>query len=253
MNKEETLLIKKLSEKADRAYYSNIKEYSSFLDLNEQEVFKWNLKEFKDVNYVFYGGYPEAERKIICFYNSDLSIDVENMSEYPVSILKVTNNSTQRCSHRDYLGAVLNLGITRDLIGDIIVIENSAYVYCMEHISDYICDNLTQVKNCCITIFKEDKEALINIKPEYTLIKGSVSSLRIDSIVKLAFSMSRTNSQSLILGKKVFINSKPVEKISQLIQQNDIISVRGIGKCRISKIGELTKKSRIIVEIYYYK
>ncbi len=253
MNKEETLLLNKLKEKANRAGYRNSIEYTNFLDLNEQEIFKWNQKEFNNVKYDFYGGNPEAERKLICFYNSDISTDIKETCDYPVSILKITNNSTQKCSHRDYLGAVLNLGITRDLIGDIIVIDNSAYLYCMEHISEFICDNLFQVKNCSIMISKAPKEDMLYIKPEYILIKGSVSSLRIDSIIKLAFSMSRTNSQALILSKKVFLNSKLVEKIYQQATLNDIISVRGFGKCKISKIGELTKKSRIMVEIYYYK
>lgn len=251
INSDEILLIRKLTDKATQAIYNNYPTYTQFLDLNEQSLFLSHLKAFPKVCYKCFGGYEESERKIIGFYSDDYDI---NQLDFPLTVLQILpERSSDKLSHRDYLGAIMNLGIERFMIGDIICDSNEAYVFCIDHISDFIIEQLVNIKNSNITVVKVNYSEVQAIKPNFDIIKGTVSSLRLDSVIKLGFSMSRSNAISIIESKKAFINSKLHEKGSTKVDEGNVISIRGFGKIKIQAIGELTKKGRIFIELYKYK
>lgn len=250
INSEESYIIKKLNDKASQAIYNNYPTYTQFLDLYEQSLFLSHLKTFPGVKHCFSGGYEDSERKIIGFYSSDYA---SQDLIFPIIALRIScEHASERLTHRDYLGAIMSLGIERFMIGDIICNANEAFVFCIDHIADYIIDHLISVRNTYITVSKVETSNF-EIKPEFDIIKGTVSSMRLDSIIKLGFSMSRGNALSLIEGGKAYINSRLYEKASTKINSGDIISIRGFGKIRVNSIGEMTKKGRIFIELYKYK
>lgn len=251
INSDEPLLIRKLVDKATQALYNNYPTYTQFLDLNEQSLFLSHLKEFPNIHYHLFGGYDESERKVVGFFSDDYHLDG---LDYPIAALKIIPERTSdKLTHRDYLGSIMSLGIERFMIGDIICVDNGAYVFCIDRISDYILEQLVNIRNSSITVEKVDVSFVQGIKPNFDVIKGTVSSLRLDSIVKLGFSMSRGNALALIESGKVYINSKLFEKGSAKIYEGDIISIRGFGKMKVQAIGELTKKGRTFIELYKYK
>ena len=261
LNKEETILVRRIQELAKKAYHKGIRTYTDFLNLNEISIFHSMENELLNVPYAIYGGYENAERVKICFYG-DIESPFKNISsrleaeldQFPISCLHIFPSSAKFASvldHRDYLGAIMNTGTTRNKIGDIHVVEKEAYVYCDQVIGNYLKDALTRVRhnNVVVEITKEKPDASAL---EYKEVVGSVSSFRLDSMVALAFHTSRSGITGLIEGEKVFVNSRLITSNSYMLKEGDIVSVRGYGKFRFESQGNMTKKGRIYAKILLY-
>lgn len=246
---DELLILKKIIDKGKIAFNKNICIFTDFLNLNEQNVLLSNKKDLPPIKYVFFGGYEYSERKIIAFYPN--YINYENIN-YPIDIIKISPKNekySNDLSHRDFLGAILNLGINRNKIGDIIVKNNVAYVFVCDTICNFILANLFNVKRTDVEVdivYELPDEVA---KCEFISITGTVSSVRLDSIIKLALKLSRGKSSELIKNGRVYINSKLIQSTSVRLNEGDVISVRGIGKFLFKGIGEKTKKDRVYVEI----
>jgi len=83
-------------------------------------------------------------------------------------------------------------------------------------------------------------------------IRGTVASVRLDSIIALAFKTSRSSMTPYIEGGKVFVNGKMILSNGYVLKDDDIISVRGKGKFRYGSSVNITKKGRIGVLLYRY-
>lgn len=261
LNKEETILVRRIQELAKKAFHKGIRTYTDFLNLNEISIFHSMEKELAYVPYAMYGGYENAERVMICFYG-DLESSTKDLTkilnseleEFPITCLHIFPSNQKFASeldHRDYLGAIMNTGTTRNKIGDIHVVEKEAYVYCDEVIGNYLKDSLTRIRhnNVVIEIAKEKPSSSAL---EYKEVVGSVSSFRLDSMVALAFHTSRSGITGLIEGEKVFVNSRLIKSNSYMLKEGDVVSVRGYGKFRFESQGNLTKKGRIYAKILLY-
>lgn len=248
--KEEALLLKHLKDLSHISFQRGYHTYSDFLNINEINLFLQYQKDIVFSQYRLWGGYDDAERRVICFYEDDSS----NTISFPIQCLfiqSVNKKFSDTLSHRDYLGAILNLGIDRKKIGDIIVKDKEAYVFCQKDIVDYIIDNLNRIKHTTVLVTKknEDIEAL---KPNLSEITGTVSSLRLDAVLPVAFRSSRNSLTGLIEGQKVYVNSRLVETNSFPLKNGDIVSVRGMGKFVFKETNEQTKKKRYKITILKY-
>lgn len=173
--------------------------------------------------------------------------------QLPVSIIKIEADKrfADNLTHRDFLGALMNLGIERSLLGDIIISDGAAYAFCLEKISGYIMDNLTRVRNDyvrCTGNCVLDKD----FSPSYKEITGSVASLRLDAMISLAFGESRSHSVSAIEGGLVFVNGKLITTNAYNLKEGEIISVRGKGRFRYMYTKSETKKGRYMVVLNLY-
>lgn len=173
---------------------------------------------------------------------------------FPITILKVSPLNVKfadTLTHRDFLGALMNLGIERDQIGDIAVKDNEAYIFVTDKMADYICEKLDKVKHtsvkCEITDNIPDGE-LYRCENEEII----VSSVRIDCVTAGIFKLSRKEAQNLIESEKVFVNSRAVISVSKELCENDIVSVRGHGKFVFSGEKSRTKKGRIVIAVGVY-
>ena len=249
MNNDEGLVLNKILDKAKLAKKRNTCTHTDFLDLYEQTIFNKNINLFNDISYEILGGYNESERKIVLFNNNYLT-DSDRMPYDIIRIESIEGNS--KLSHRDYLGAVLNLGITRSKIGDIVVCNKYSYLICLENITEFIVDNLFIVKNTSVKTSIIDKVPIEALETNHVIINCTVASLRLDNIVKAAWNLSRNNAVDLIKGSKVYTNGMLNINISSGIKAEDIISVRGFGKFKVNSIGNITKKGRIYIEIKKY-
>ena len=250
MKDEERLICNRLLDMANNCYYRNIPVTTDFLDLNSQTLFHGITGELPDISWVMTGGYDLAERRMIVFLPSYMKEDTDSY----FSVIRITPASKkfgEKLSHRDYLGAILNLGITRNKIGDILVGEDSAYLFCTTGISGYIADNLIMVKHtgvCCEITSHRD----FNYEPAYEQIQGSIASLRLDSVIALGFNSSRSHLISYIQEGKIAVNGRIITSNAYNIKPGDIISIRGLGKIRFVNEITTTKKGRIMVLIYKY-
>lgn len=249
-NKDDKILMKRLTELSDISYNRSIPMFSDFMTLHEQSLFH-SLNFSKDVSFL-YGGFDLAERKIAVFLPyPDTDKDLTQLC--PLSIIEITpvnKNYFSSLTHRDFLGTILGLGIERSQIGDILINEESAYILCKSNMADYIINSISKIKNTSVLV-RECYE-LGDISLKYKEISGSVSSIRLDCILALAFSASRSKLISFIESGQVYVNGRIITSNAYNLKENDIVSVRHMGKFKYIGTSNLTKKGKFIVTIYKY-
>lgn len=248
--KDEQILTGRLTDLANMCYNRNIPVFSSYLNLNEQNIFHNAKKNFPPVIAILDGGYDEAERKLVTY------LPYEGWEyELPVNILKiesVNKKFSQGLSHRDFLGALMNLGIDRSLLGDIVICDQAAYLFCLEKITDFIVDNLIKVKHDMVSVVRCDNLP-DNFEITYREITGSVASLRLDAVISLAFNESRSKSVNYIENALVFVNGRLITTNAYNLKPGEIISVRGLGRFKYIDIKNETKKGRLFVILHKYE
>lgn len=247
MTKEEQMLYKHLKDLAQTCSKRDICVFSDFLTLNEQNIFLSDISGMPQVEIELTGGYEYAERKLICFSPVGAWCKIPA----PLSLVRVKpvqQKFAESLSHRDYLGAVLNLGIERCKIGDLLVEEDGCAIICMEQMATLIASELTRIRHTTVTCQIEDFNN-IDYKPKFIDITGTVSSLRLDAIIALVFKGSRSKMIGFIESEKVFVNGKCITSNSFQLKEGDIISVRGLGKFIYNNIVTKTKKDRLLISV----
>ncbi len=250
MNKEELMIQKRLIELSNISYRRDIVTFSDFLNLNELNILHSTSKNMFPARYETYGGYNYAERQMVVFLPDALYYEYN----YPIQVLKITplnKKFAEELTHRDYLGAILNLGIERCKIGDILVKEDECYVFVCENIAPYIQESLTRIRHTSVVISVENIENL-DYQPKLEELKGTVPSVRLDTILSVAYPLSRSKLVGLIEGAKVYVNGKLITTNSYHLKEGDIISVRGMGRISYGGIQSETRKGRYFVTIYKY-
>jgi RNA-binding protein YlmH len=250
MNKDEQFLANRIRELANIAYERNIYTYSDFLNINEINIFEQIKNSLPPVSLKLTGGNNYAERKILIFSARDIYYDETE----PIDVIKIVPANvkfTDKLSHRDYLGAVLNLGINRNKTGDIFVSNEAAYLYCKSEISDFIIDNLFKIRHTQVKLSKFSNEN-IDITPDFQEIVKTIANVRLDSLIAMAFNSSRNSIISYIQEQKVFINGRLTVSNGSGVNPGDIVSVRGKGRFIYDGIIKETKKGRNLVKIRLY-
>lgn len=243
--KEDEFFINRINELANKAYFSNIITYTDFLNPIVISNFL-NSKISIKCNYLITGGVQNCERKIIIFSNED---DLVKYS--PINCVRISPKDykfADNLTHRDFLGALMNIGIERDTFGDIFVKNNEGYVLCLDKVSDYIKSNLSFVKRTRI-----ECEILDDIPTflGYNLKEYQVSSAsnRIDAIISAVYNISRNKSKELFDEKFVFVNDKLCLNSSYFLKDTESVSVRGYGKFIFIEMVGATKKGNFMYKI----
>ena len=236
-------LKKRFEELYDRAETRGYAVYSDFLTLAEQDVLLSSVP-----NAELIGGYIAAERKIACFGEA-------YGTEPPCVWIKIAPRQQKfanKLTHRDFLGSLLGLGIKRELLGDIIIYENEGYLYCLESISGFITDSLTQVKRTSVECNAVDAppETSTSLPDESVM---TVASARLDALVSEVFNLSRSQSSELFAAELVFVNARVAKKPAAEPNEGDIISVRGKGRFIYTGAMGETKKGRLRIGVRIYK
>lgn len=246
---KDTFFIKRIRELADISYQRDIVTFTDFLNLNEQNLV--TMERFPGITVEFYGGYDHAERVMAAFHPASVQYEWE----YPLSCLKIEARSrkfSEDLTHRDYLGAILNLGVDRSVTGDILVKDHTAWLFCHERIAGFLAENLLRVRHTEVTAEVSAGDMDIP-EPELVPVTGTCSSVRLDSLIALAFQASRSSMVSYIEGGLVFVNGKLITSNGYEPKEGDIISVRGKGRFIFDGALGKTKKGRISVRLLRYQ
>ena len=248
---EVVLLKRKLMDAANKSYNSGIYTYTNFLSINELSIYHSMKNDLSFIHSETFGGNESCERQIVQFGDKEI-LGYEGI--YPISLIKIeplTPKFAEELGHRDYLGALMNLGIQRELLGDIFIKEKEAYVYCLSHISDFISDNLKSVRHTHVkvTIYNDDIDI---IKPELKDIEIIAASPRIDAVVASITKMSRSQCLELFSSKKIYVNGLCMENKSSQLKEGDILVIRGFGKFIYNGAGNETRKGRVYIKLQKY-
>ncbi len=248
---EDEVLEKRFRELARRSYDSGCYMFTPFLGMDKQALFYRMEKELSYAGTALSGGVEGAERQILRFGDAS-ALGYE--TAFPIVCLLAKPNNlkfAEELTHRDYLGALMNLGIERELIGDIVIRERTCCIFCLDRIAPYIVENLTQVRHTGVHVTKTD-EIPETAKPQYREEQIVVSSGRIDALVAKQYHLSRSSSAELFRSKKIFVGGRPCENTAYLCRDGDIVSVRGYGKFRVCGDFGITGKGRLRVTLKIY-
>ena len=230
-NNEEKLILAKLNDKIKFCKTRNKIANTEFLNMYQENIIRKELERIKFKNYIFTG---------------------ENIIK-AIRVL-LPNEQMGKYQHKDYLGTIMQFGLVRERIGDILVYENCAYIIALQENVQYIKDSLIETKK-----FKKSKIEIIDIKeievktPEFETFKITVNSLRLDNFVSEIGKLSRNETSKLIESEQVSVNCKVETRQSKIVEQGDVLIIRRKGKFIIDEFGSLNKKGKQVVVIRKYK
>lgn len=245
--------LKLLLSKADDAITISENKYMvksvGFLTPSERVFIEKNCKKPIGGKLLFFGGYDEAERTLMLSVPEYIP---EEEAKNEVAALCVTARNLNEMSHRDFLGSLMGLGIKREMVGDILVFEDRCVIFVRSEIKDYVLSNLEKIGRHGIKISLCSIEELSIPQKKTEEISGTVANLRLDCVLSLALKTSRSRGAEIIALGGVSVNWEETENVSKALSEGDIISVKGYGRFKLSRIGNLTRKGRygIVVEKY---
>lgn len=240
---EDRLLAARVADLALLAEKRHRPMFCGFLDLREQGVFQLTLSALGEKNGALFGGFSEAERQM-----GGIAMDKQpEEKEFPITALRIDIPSFRELTHRDYLGTAMSLGITRDKIGDIVVDEQGATLFVAADLADFLCENMQKVGGLGV------KPKLLSDLPEVETtqkteeIRGSIASSRLDCVVAELVRVSRTKADELLAASRVKVMGREETNRSRMIEEGEIIAIRGIGKFKIVSLSGRTKKGNIVL------
>lgn len=256
---ESDILKGRIQDLANRAYRQNIYTYTNFLSSSDLEVFYELCPKLSFIDYRLFGGCDGCDRLMIGFGSEESTGYVDT---FPIDIIQITpliDKFSDELTHRDFLGALMNLGIEREMLGDILVRpsdksgkRNTAYLFCVSKITDYILENLTKIKHTnvktrlCTSLDFED------IAPKREAMHIIVASPRIDAVIAGITKLSRSQVVTLFREKKISLNQRIFENNSYMLKPGDTLSIRGYGKYDFIEAGGETRKGRVYVSLEKY-
>lgn len=216
--------------------------FLGFLDLREQAEAQGVLRSLTtDEHIAFYGGYPDAERTMLSVSPPYCCADIE---DYPLSAVAFRYRAQKTLTHRDVLGTLMSLGVRRDAVGDILCGEGIAVVFLRDEIAAYICEQVDRIGGEGVSVII-DYQGDLPISVEYESRYETVSSARLDSVVRALIRTSREQAADLIRTGAVSLNHLPLESVSKVVSAGDVLSIRGYGRFYLDQIGPVTKKGRL--------
>ena len=252
MEKEDLLLQKRFAELAKRSYVQNMFTFTDFLSLPELDLFYQNEPQLKFAGVTVFGGAKGTDRKVVRFGNPEELGYEEPFPIVCIAMEPLLEKFGENLNHRDYLGALMNLGIERENIGDIFIKGKKGYVFCLERIADFIMENLSQVRHTHVKLrVLEKEEEFVQKEVEEMAVLSAAE--RIDGVIAKVYNFSRSQSIDHFRAKKVYVNSRLCENNSYQLKQGDIISVRGYGKFVYNGVEYQTKKGKLSVKVGIYK
>lgn len=249
---EEKILIAKAMDKYKFVEARNRFQNTDFLNLAEQMTLDKIIEMRRIDNYIYWGGYEDAERKMLVFLPDDFEVDLKNVYDQCMCILRIDLPKEQygEYEHKTYLGALMKLGLKREKIGDIIVRHDGADIIITREIEKFLKMNisdLTRFHKANIEIVPIDE--LKYVEPKKEIVKINVSSMRLDCLVAELARCSRNKAMEYIEQERVFVNFKEEIVGARQVQEGSYITIRGKGRFKILKIVGNTRKGRISVEI----
>ena len=244
----DTQYIKRCEELAERADRSTTFAYTSF---HSMQTAMLAYKAASEEKIKLWGGADGCERVIVRFGDTQ---EIMSDEGFPISVVFVRPTQlkfAEKLTHRDYLGAILNLGIERDVIGDIFVREDGAYVFALSEMADYIAANLERVKHTsvkCSIVDEVPEDCLPKLKEEAV----TVSSPRLDAVIAKVWHLSRGDAKALFDAENVSINGRICKNPETEPGDNSSISVRGYGRFEYAGEECETRKGKVRVTVRRY-
>jgi RNA-binding protein YlmH len=248
---EDDALLARLLDKAEIWQRNGRTQYTRFLSERDKLCCAPVLRELGADEAFFWGGYPEADRSALIFPAEWQEKEGLLYGEdSPIAVIRAVWKSGEELSHRDFLGALMGLGIEREMIGDILPKEGRCDILLLREIVPYVLQNLASAGRASLTLTVENEPEVGEAK--FRLIKDTVASLRLDAIVGSGFSLAREKAAAAIRSGKVSLDGLECLKPDKTVEAGSKVSLRGLGKIELTEAGGQSRKGRTIVVIKRY-
>jgi len=246
---DSNMLRRRFEEFSDKAERQQRWVYSDFLSPADQSVL---LEMGYSVQpYELAGGWEAAERKLVCFGSEDVCYCP---AEPPIVCILIEPKMAKfsgQMGHRDILGSIMGLGIKRETVGDILIKDGSAWVFCLESISGYILSQLESVGRTSIKCSLSQAPEFTAVVPEAQTIPAA--SDRVDALCAAVYDLSRTESKEAVAAGLIFIDSRMVTDPSTKVKPGALVNLRGRGRFIFNgPVGE-TRSGRMRASVSIYE
>lgn len=199
------------------------------------------------VDVSFDGGWSDAERVQACFHPA--------WAEPAFTAVWVEVRWAAKFAHvehRDLLGSLMALGMDRAFFGDLIALEDRAYLFCLPEVAARLPMEWNQAGHMPIRVKELDAPPTFE-PPRGELLRDTVASLRLDCILAAGMKTSRSRAAEIIRSGAVAVDHMPEERTDRLLGAGQLLSIRGFGRIRLTEVGSPTRKDRlpVIVEIFH--
>ena len=238
---------KRLKELARRAWDRGIPCFTDFLDLSEQTVLRRIRNALAPAEVCLFGGAEGCERKMAGF-------GITETSAFPIACVRIEPlgiRFAEDLSHRDVLGALMHLGFERSLLGDIVLREKQAWVFCVERLVPYLEENLRSVRRTDVRCLRTEAPPAGELfRTERRTVQ--VASERVDALIAHAFHLSRGDARELFSAGRVFLDGAECRSPDVNPERGQIVSVRGIGRFRFQGAEAVSRKGKLntVIEMF---
>lgn len=248
---EERLLLGQVLDKMEHAQRRQEPCATGFLSPKEQRSAEALLNAAGHPRYAAVGGYDGAERRVLVFLPDWMEPEYLQSGDY-LSVLRCTWFKEDKLTHRDFLGSLMGMGVRRDTVGDILVGDGSCDILTLPTVAGFLKDSLTSAGRVKLHVSEVPLEEVRVPVQERKVLHDTVAALRLDSVLAVGFSISRSKASQLIASGRCAVNWQDTSKSDLAVRAGDVISCRGLGKCRLAEVGSLSRKGRINVTVERY-
>ncbi|MFC4404652.1 RNA-binding protein [Gracilibacillus xinjiangensis] len=226
----------------DEVTHHYVSRLTDFLHPREQRIFKSLIGHDETLQLEFFGAWDDAERKraiLTPFYEeiTQGSFEVELLqAHFPEKFVSI--------EHRDVLGAFLSAGIQRKKLGDIAINDGYIQIVVAKDITTYLTTNVTSIKKANVQFQPTPFSKLAASNNEWVEYSATCSSLRLDVLIKEMYQVSRQQALDLIRKGYVKVNFQTIEQAAYVLEEGDMLSVRGKGRTRLKELQGKTKKDK---------
>ena len=250
LSDEDKILVSHIQDMIKICEKSRKPRFSAFLDERQIIIAESAVRSLHWENYRFFGGYDGASRRVLGVF-PEYYDGGDEAGEFPITALTFRYREADKLTHRDFLGAFMSTQIKREMLGDIIVSDGKTTAFVYDTVRHTLMSEICKIGSVGVKV-SEDETPELNVVQAFIEKSGTVSSMRLDSIVGMAAGISRGKAVSLIKGGYVSVMYVIEESPSFILSEGDVFSVRGTGKFLLFSVNGTTKKDRIHITIKKY-
>ena len=250
---EERTLLARVLDKRAAAEDRSTPAWTPFLTPEEQASAQALLRAGGPCRCLFFGGYPEAERRV-CAFLPDWQSEEDFLAdpEGPVAAVEARFPAEAGLTHRDILGGLMGLGITREKLGDILISEGKCQVLALREALPILLTQWESAGRWRLRPAEVPLDRLEVTPPEVKVIRDTVAALRLDAVAACGFSTSRAKAAELISAGRMSVNHRECLKGDRPVAEGDVLTCRGLGKCVVKEVLGQSRKGRIMLMLERY-
>ncbi len=250
----ERILLARVLDKLELSQNRGVPAHTPFLSPGEQASVADLLNAWGRPRHLFWGGYPDSERNI-CLFLADWQEEESVLADPdgPLTALQGTFPADASLTHRDILGSLMGLGITRELVGDILLPRPGlCQVAVLREAAPILLSQWEGAGRYKVSLSEIPLDRLTPRPAQVKTIRDTVATPRLDAVTAAGFSLSRGRAAALIASGKVSLNHRECLKADRPVAEGDVLTCRGLGKCVVKEVPGQSKKGRTMLVIERY-